>query len=151
MFCAKEIPQQEYTDWKAELTQVSNNVNLGDEDEDLVVKRIEKGMTFLGVTGVEDMLQDEVRATMEALYEGNISVWVLTGDKKETAKCIAIKTALATSLFSFYDYDRELEIFKRDIFNDQIRPVKKQKLNRTFAESDHDIDGSNRTHRDVEN
>jgi magnesium-transporting ATPase (P-type) len=75
----------------------------------------------------------------------------LTGDKKETAKCIAIKTALATSLFSFYDYDRELEIFKRDIFNDQIRPTKKQRLNQTFAESSNDIDGSSPTDRDLDN
>ena len=93
MFLAKEVSEEEYTAWKEELVKVINDVALGESDEDFVVSQLEKGMTFLGVSGVEDLLQDGVRATIEDLFEGNISVWVLTGDKKETAKCIAIKTA----------------------------------------------------------
>jgi phospholipid-translocating ATPase len=46
---------------------------------------IESGLTLIGATAVEDKLQDQVAETLEFLREGGIKVWVLTGDKKETA------------------------------------------------------------------
>lgn len=49
----------------------------------------EKGLTLLGVTAVEDRLQDDVPHTMESLKAANIKIWVLTGDKAETAENIA--------------------------------------------------------------
>jgi phospholipid-translocating ATPase len=51
---------------------------------------LEFDMELLGVTGVEDKLQDEVALTIESLRAGGIQVWMLTGDKVETATCIAI-------------------------------------------------------------
>lgn len=47
-------------------------------------------MELLGVTGVEDKLQDEVALVIESLRNAGIQVWMLTGDKVETATCIAI-------------------------------------------------------------
>jgi phospholipid-translocating ATPase len=46
------------------------------------------------VTGVEDLLQDDVYDTIESLKKANIKIWMLTGDKVETAKCISISTGL---------------------------------------------------------
>ena len=51
-------------------------------------------MDFLGVTGVEDKLQENVLETIETLRQAGIKIWMLTGDKVETAKCIAISTGL---------------------------------------------------------
>lgn len=51
-------------------------------------------MELLGLTGVEDKLQDEVSHTIESLRGGGIKIWMLTGDKVETAKCIAISTGI---------------------------------------------------------
>lgn len=51
-------------------------------------------MDLLGITGVEDRLQDDVGPTIEALRNAGIKVWMLTGDKVETAKCIAISAQL---------------------------------------------------------
>lgn len=39
--------------------------------------------------GVEDRLQDRVRPTLELLRNAGIKIWMLTGDKLETATCIA--------------------------------------------------------------
>lgn len=47
-------------------------------------------MELLGVTGVEDRLQDKVAEVIESLRNAGIQVWMLTGDKVETATCIAI-------------------------------------------------------------
>ena len=46
---------------------------------------IEVKLELLGATGIEDKLQDEVKSTMEALQKAKIKIWVLTGDKQETA------------------------------------------------------------------
>jgi phospholipid-translocating ATPase len=51
-------------------------------------------MEFLCVTGVEDKLQEDVLKTVEIIRQAGIRVWMLTGDKVETAKIIAISTGL---------------------------------------------------------
>ncbi|KCV71635.1 hypothetical protein H696_01053 [Fonticula alba] len=47
------------------------------------------GMDPLGVTGVEDKLQDNVKETLEALRHAGVKIWVLTGDRVETAVHVA--------------------------------------------------------------
>lgn len=59
-----------------------------------VISSLEVDMEFLAVTGVEDKLQEEVLQTIENLRQAGIQIWMLTGDKIETAKCIAISTGL---------------------------------------------------------
>lgn len=54
------------------------------------ILELEHDMELLGITGVEDKLQNEVAVTIESLRAGGIQVWMLTGDKIETATCIAI-------------------------------------------------------------
>lgn len=54
-----------------------------------VQARIETDLELLGATAVEDALQDKVKDTIESLRCAGIMVWVLTGDKVETALNIA--------------------------------------------------------------
>lgn len=44
---------------------------------------------FIGATGIEDRLQEGVPESIEALHEAGIKIWMLTGDKQETAVNIA--------------------------------------------------------------
>ena len=62
-------------------------------------------MEFLCVTGVEDELQEEVPQTIEALREADIKVWMLTGDKVETAACVAV-------LAGFKNLNQEILVIK---------------------------------------
>ncbi len=48
-------------------------------------EEIERGFEYVGCSAIEDKLQDNVGKTIEDLMSANIRVWVLTGDKKETA------------------------------------------------------------------
>lgn len=50
-----------------------------------------------GATGIEDRLQDGVPETIKAMRNAGIVVWVLTGDKQETAVNIAYSCALFSS------------------------------------------------------
>jgi phospholipid-translocating ATPase len=60
----------------------------------VIGKDLEQGLELLGLTGVEDKLQDEVRSTLELLRNAGLKIWMLTGDKIETATVIAISTKL---------------------------------------------------------
>ncbi|KAM6122467.1 phospholipid-transporting ATPase IF [Pterocles gutturalis] len=51
---------------------------------------IERDLELLGATGVEDKLQEKVQETIEALRLAGIKVWVLTGDKHETAVSVSL-------------------------------------------------------------
>ena len=48
----------------------------------------------VGATGIEDCLQDGVGETIQALREAGMKVWVLTGDKRETAVNIGYSSRL---------------------------------------------------------
>ncbi len=49
------------------------------------MEKLEQGMELLGVSGVEDMLQEDIAHTIDTLRNAGICIWMLTGDKVETA------------------------------------------------------------------
>jgi magnesium-transporting ATPase (P-type) len=55
---------------------------------------VEKNLIFLGVTAIEDELQDDVNQTLKDFSSAGIKLWVLTGDKRDTAKSIAYSCGL---------------------------------------------------------
>ena len=59
-----------------------------------VAEYLETDLELLGLTGVEYKLQDDVKSMLEQLRNAGIKIWMLTGDKIETATCIAISTKL---------------------------------------------------------
>jgi phospholipid-translocating ATPase len=63
------------------------------------VKLIESQLELLCLTGVEDKLQNNVKSTLEMLGAAGVKVWMLTGDKMETAKCILFKSLLHLTCF----------------------------------------------------
>lgn len=67
-----------------------------EEEVQQAIMSLEYEMEFLAVTGVEDKLQEDVLETIDVLRQAGIQIWMLTGDKIETAKCIAISTGLKT-------------------------------------------------------
>ncbi|KAM0786043.1 hypothetical protein ACM66B_006856 [Microbotryomycetes sp. NB124-2] len=74
-------------------------VSLGDRNlasSKVISHHLERDLELLGVTGVEDKLQDDVKMTIELLRNAGIKIWMLTGDKIETATCIAISTKLVS-------------------------------------------------------
>jgi phospholipid-translocating ATPase len=60
-------------------------------------------MSILGVTGVEDLLQDDIKNVIATIRNAGIKVWMLTGDKLETAKCIAISTGFKSTTQRFFE------------------------------------------------
>ena len=60
----------------------------------VIANHLEGQLELLGITGVEDKLQDDVKTTLEHLRNAGIKIWMLTGDKVETACSIAMSARL---------------------------------------------------------
>lgn len=69
-------------------------MNSKEEKVDLLQDEIEQCMMLIGSTAIEDKLQEEVAETIVSLKEAGIKVWVLTGDKVETAINIGYSAGL---------------------------------------------------------
>lgn len=64
---------------------------------------------MIGATAVEDRLQEDVKETIEAFKETEIKLWVLTGDKVETAINIGFSCGLLNNQMDQYvikSYDK---------------------------------------------
>lgn len=66
----------------------------GRDPMDVEVSEIEKDLSLLAATGVEDLLQENVKGCIEDFRAAGISVWMLTGDKGLTAKEIGVSCGL---------------------------------------------------------
>ena len=81
----KEMSSNDLENFESEFDSAQQAIEGRDEKIRLVYEMIERDYTLLGATAVEDKLQDSVKETLVNLGIAGISVWILTGDKKETA------------------------------------------------------------------
>ncbi|KAF7729967.1 hypothetical protein EC973_003380 [Apophysomyces ossiformis] len=84
-FAMREIPQEEYDAWAKLYDRAAKTLVNRTEELEKVAEFIEKDMYLLGSTAIEDKLQEGVPETIATLQKANIKVWVLTGDRQETA------------------------------------------------------------------
>ena len=88
MIAYRKIRDEDYDSWIKRLTEDEFNV----ENKQKIIERlydiIENNLTLLGGTVVEDKLQDKVPETIKELRTAGIKIWVLTGDKLDTAENI---------------------------------------------------------------
>ena len=91
----KKLSVQTYQDFAAKHAQASLALHNRDSAVAEVVKDfLEHDVELLGVTGVEDKLQKDVKPSLELLRNAGIKIWMLTGDKVETARCVAVSSKL---------------------------------------------------------
>lgn len=92
----RRLTPEEYTQWSHRYRQASAAV----ENRELLMEAeadcIEQSLTLLGATAIEDKLQEGVPECMRILRLAGIKIWVLTGDKLETAINIAYSCQLLT-------------------------------------------------------
>ena len=81
----KIIPQADYQTWAKKFHEASIAINNREKQLDEVATLMEQDLSLLGASAIEDKLQDGVPETIHQCLEANIKVWVLTGDKQETA------------------------------------------------------------------
>ncbi|XP_077158009.1 phospholipid-transporting ATPase VD-like [Paroedura picta] len=106
----KVMTNFEYEDWLKAHYAAESDI---DHREELLLEsaaRLENNLTLLGATGVEDRLQEGVPETIASLRKAGVTVWMLTGDKQETAVNIAHSCKLlegSDELFTLKAADQE--------------------------------------------
>uniref|UniRef100_A0A8B9NC08 Phospholipid-transporting ATPase n=1 Tax=Accipiter nisus TaxID=211598 RepID=A0A8B9NC08_9AVES len=93
---SKEVSEVEYSVWSRRHREASILLQDRARELDKLYEEMEQNLQLLGATAIEDKLQDGVPETIQLLKLGNIKVWVLTGDKQETAMNIGYACKLLT-------------------------------------------------------
>ncbi|EGV64842.1 phospholipid-translocating P-type ATPase, partial [Yamadazyma tenuis ATCC 10573] len=91
---SKIVSEDEYQAWSARYYEASTSLEDRQDKLDEVADSIEGGLFLLGATAIEDKLQDGVPETIQTLQTAGIKVWVLTGDRQETAINIGMSCKL---------------------------------------------------------
>ncbi|KAK5649128.1 hypothetical protein RI129_004020 [Pyrocoelia pectoralis] len=92
----KVLSEEQYNDFESRYNAARMSVSDRVQRVSQVIESLEREMELLCITGVEDKLQDHVRPTLELLRNAGIKIWMLTGDKLETATCIAKSSRLVS-------------------------------------------------------
>ncbi|KAI0968696.1 hypothetical protein F4678DRAFT_196108 [Xylaria arbuscula] len=99
------MSDQEFEEWNAAFRAATASLVDRQERIERVAEAIEKDFELAGASAIEDRLQLGVPETIEKLRRANIKVWMLTGDKRETAINIARSANLAKSYSEIYMLD----------------------------------------------
>ena len=128
----KIISQEEFDIWNEEYTEALSSMDNRKQKIDDAISKLENNMDFLCVTGVEDLLQDEVATTIDNLRNAGMKVWMLTGDKVETATCISISAGIKKKNQKIFTirYDDLLNYGE----NDENNVKRLEKLNELLTE-----------------
>eukprot|EP00928_Gymnodinium_smaydae_P030759 TRINITY_DN22780_c0_g3_i1.p1 TRINITY_DN22780_c0_g3~~TRINITY_DN22780_c0_g3_i1.p1 ORF type:complete len:1234 (-),score=247.61 TRINITY_DN22780_c0_g3_i1:375-4076(-) len=88
---SRHLSQEFFENWIAQYENILGALDAAARDRHIeeLNSLLEIDMDFVGLTGVEDRLQDGVPAAIQKLKDAGCRVWVLTGDKTETAVNIA--------------------------------------------------------------
>uniref|UniRef100_A0A5F8G2W7 Phospholipid-transporting ATPase n=1 Tax=Monodelphis domestica TaxID=13616 RepID=A0A5F8G2W7_MONDO len=92
----RDLNEEYFKEWFKLLEEANREFDKRDECIAAAYEEIEKDMMLLGATAIEDKLQDGVIETIASLSLANIKIWVLTGDKQETAMNIGYSCNMLT-------------------------------------------------------
>uniref|UniRef100_A0A8C1RQN5 Phospholipid-transporting ATPase n=1 Tax=Cyprinus carpio TaxID=7962 RepID=A0A8C1RQN5_CYPCA len=84
-FAYVDLEEGAYQEWLKEYNRVSTVLKDRAQKLEECYELIEKNLLLLGATAIEDRLQAGVPETIATLMRADIKIWVLTGDKQETA------------------------------------------------------------------
>ncbi|XP_048236132.1 phospholipid-transporting ATPase 1 isoform X1 [Ricinus communis] len=93
---ARDLTEEELELWQCRFDDASTSLTDRVTKLRQTAALIECDLNLLGATGIEDKLQDGVPEAIESLRQAGIKVWVLTGDKQETAISIGLSCKLLT-------------------------------------------------------
>lgn len=84
----------EFSEWWNKHQEIEMSMENRDKRIKESFMELETNLTLLGATGIEDRLQEGVPETITTLRKAGIGIWVLTGDKPETAINVAYSAKL---------------------------------------------------------
>ncbi|XP_033244405.1 phospholipid-transporting ATPase ID isoform X7 [Drosophila miranda] len=120
----RRLTEQYYKNWRIRQQEAALAMDSREERLNEIYEEIESDMQLVGVTAIEDKLQDGVPKAIANLQSAGIKIWVLTGDKQETAINIGYSCQLLTDELadvfivdgnSVEEVEKQLRQFKESI------------------------------------
>lgn len=123
----REIPEDEYREWQQIFDKAATTVGGNRAEElDKAAEVIEHDFVFLGATAIEDRLQDGVPDTIHTLQQAGIKIWVLTGDRQETAINIGMSCKLISEDMTLLIINEENSTTTKDSIQKKLDAVRSQ-------------------------
>uniref|UniRef100_A0A146MEN6 Phospholipid-transporting ATPase n=3 Tax=Lygus hesperus TaxID=30085 RepID=A0A146MEN6_LYGHE len=119
----KSLTPEQYFDFESKYNKAKALSTDRSSAMSSILAQLERDMELVCVTGVEDKLQDNVKTTLETLHNAGVKIWMLTGDKLETAICIAKSSMLVSRKEELFVFDN---VSSRTEAHDQINAAGKK-------------------------
>ncbi|KAK9685503.1 aminophospholipid translocase [Basidiobolus ranarum] len=123
----REIPEEEYQAWLVVYDKAATTLVNRQDELDKAAEMIEKDLFLLGATAIEDKLQDGVPSTIHTLAQAGIKIWILTGDRQETAVNIGYSCKLLTEDMRLLIFEQESRDSFEKALNERLAAVKNAK------------------------
>ncbi|KAI9009039.1 hypothetical protein DFJ74DRAFT_711330 [Hyaloraphidium curvatum] len=101
----RTLSEEDWIAFRDQLDAAEKRIKDRDARMARVMDTVERDITILGVTGIQDRLQDQVPETIAYLLQCDIKVWVLTGDKQETAINIGLASRVINNDSRLFVYN----------------------------------------------
>lgn len=121
----KVVNEEDFQRWASFRREAEASLDNREELLMETAQHLENRLTLLGATGIEDRLQEGVPDTIAALREAGIQLWVLTGDKQETAVNVAHSCKLLDQTDTVYSINTENQETCESILNCALEDVKR--------------------------
>ena len=131
----KILSQEEYDKFSSDLKEAQMSLENKDEKVAEVYNNIEKNLILLGATIVEDKLQDLVPETIRDLRLAKVKVWMLTGDKMNTAYNIGLSCNLISKKMQTFKVSGKEKKVNHDLVD--INKEKRNQIILNFAKEFH--------------
>ncbi|KAI8928628.1 hypothetical protein BC831DRAFT_500154 [Entophlyctis helioformis] len=120
----RDVSEQEYQEWAQVYEKAATTISNRGAELDRAAELIETNLILLGATAIEDKLQDEVPDTIHTLATAGIKIWVLTGDRQETAINIGYSCKLITEEMSMIVCNETTHYATKEFLEQKLAAVK---------------------------
>lgn len=123
----REVSEEEFREWRQVFDKAATTVSGNRAEElDKAAELIEHDFTLLGATAIEDKLQEGVPDTIHTLQTAGIKVWVLTGDRQETAINIGMSCKLISEDMTLLIVNEANSDATRDNLSKKLNAIRSQ-------------------------
>ncbi|XP_052278042.1 probable phospholipid-transporting ATPase IA isoform X3 [Dreissena polymorpha] len=123
-----DITEEVYEEWKHTYYKASTSLQNRDRKLEEAAELIENNLSLLGATAIEDKLQEGVPETIANLAKADIKIWILTGDKQETAinigySCKLLREGMPLLIVNEFNLDGTREKLRKHVedFGESLR------------------------------
>ncbi|CRG92642.1 hypothetical protein PISL3812_09705 [Talaromyces islandicus] len=119
LFAHRAVSDSEFLAWKQKYSEATTSLTNRQDMIDAAGEMIETNLELLGASAIEDKLQRGVPETIDKLQRAQVKIWMLTGDKRETAINIAYSAGICKPLSELF----VLDVSKPESITDQMQDL----------------------------